>query len=410
MPTKTVPFNVDASYYSVGHDGLPSAEPAPTRIARTLTFDNTVTHDGPVRNYRYYLSRGYDATTNLSGTRFTIDKKNGVILNRHFRPFNGTQLLYSRTGDLVDPSVPATVSGLSETSANNAAISEFISKARSAQTALYSGVVLGELREALHMIRNPAQSLRRGIGDYFTALRKRRKGTPKQKRRALSQTWLEYSFGWVPLINDIKGGARVLDELLYRNESKYIRGFAVEESGLSTGSSSYAVGTIRYDIDWSRVDSCLVVYRGVVNLETNGRASVQQLLGNPLKLENFVPTVWELIPYSFVVDYFTNIGDILSAASYASSNFRWRNRTVIKERREIRTATRPVFSPPTLGRVVREQRFSGGSSEAVKRTVNRTRSSGLLIPTLEFTVPGMTSLKWLNLAALARTHKSLIPF
>lgn len=40
-----------------------------------------------------------------------------------------------------------------------------------------------------------------------------------------------------------------------------------------------------------------------------------------LTIQEFVPTVWELIPYSFVVDYFTNIGDVVNYAY--SANLNW---------------------------------------------------------------------------------------
>jgi hypothetical protein len=39
--------------------------------------------------------------------------------------------------------------------------------------------------------------------------------------------------------------------------------------------------------------------------------------------ESFVPTVWELVPYSFILDYFTNIGDVLSAGLLVQSHLAW---------------------------------------------------------------------------------------
>jgi hypothetical protein len=51
-----------------------------------------------------------------------------------------------------------------------------------------------------------------------------------------------------------------------------------------------------------------------------------------------------------------------------------------------------------------------GSSHASARIVNRARDSGSLVPSLELGMPGIGSLKWLNIAALAQSQRKLTPY
>jgi hypothetical protein len=48
-------------------------------------------------------------------------------------------------------------------------------------------------------------------------------------------------------------------------------------------------------------------------------------------LRSFVPTVWELVPYSFIVDYFSNVGDCLMALGVDTSGVTGLWRTEITE-------------------------------------------------------------------------------
>jgi hypothetical protein len=112
-----------------------------------------------------------------------------------------------------------------------------------------------------------------------------------------------------------------------------------------------------------------------------------------------VLTGWELIPYSFLVDYFTNIGEILEAHSLAVSNFHWKNVTI----RRIGTAVKSSrYKPKVLSEYQSYSDFgvSPCSISAQSKIVSRAPHMGPLIPTLEFSVP-WTGKRWLNMAALA---------
>jgi hypothetical protein len=119
-----------------------------------------------------------------------------------------------------------------------------------------------------------------------------------------------------------------------------------------------------------------------------------------LDVRSFVPTLWELIPYSWAIDYFTNIGDIVYGASYGGCDVMWAS--IGKKRwsrysASIGTATSMAPSPGFANK----QAYAVGQPALVvteKATISRAVYRGNFIPFPELKVPGL-SLKWLNLGA-----------
>jgi hypothetical protein len=136
------------------------------------------------------------------------------------------------------------------------------------------------------------------------------------------------------------------------------------------------------------------VYKGLLRASTDFQSWDHKDLG--FTLSEFVPTVWELIPYSFLVDYFTNFGEVVSAVSYPRSNFRWIMKWTITDRKDELLA--PWMEPGSnpLGK----NKAIGDPCSVVTRQIVRAPYYGSLIPDFRFEIPGL-SMKWLNLAALA---------
>lgn len=67
-----------------------------------------------------------------------------------------------------------------------------------------------------------------------------------------------------------------------------------------------------------------VRYYGKVRLPVDQFPRIQSLFG--FSQMDVLPTVWELIPWSFLADYFSNIGNVLAAWSFDQASLEWVNK------------------------------------------------------------------------------------
>jgi len=308
---------------------------------------------------------------------------------------------------------PASVPNSLKIEADNAALSRYIKRINEVHSAFKGGTFLGELRESLHMVLRPGQIFRREIGFYVQDARRfLRKAKGKRlplrtRHRVLRDTWLEYSFGWKPLMSDVKSG---FDALLSLNED--VNEFASGKAGRNVTTSSTqsgSGGTINSSVlSWSYEESqssdYLVRYFGKANVKTmpGGWRLASQTFG--FRLEEFLPTVWELIPYSFLVDYFTNIGDVIQAYSTLTSSVKWTAKTI----RDERITEWVGFKLNKLGLPqyqIRNELFVPPTFSRSAKNVLRSNYVGSLVPQFEFQLPGF-GLKWLNIAALAKMRRA----
>jgi hypothetical protein len=110
--------------------------------------------------------------------------------------------------------------------------------------------------------------------------------------------------------------------------------------------------------------------------------------------------LWELIPYSFLVDYFTNIGDILTSWSYRFIGLDWASQTVRRVGSRETANQRLTFDPSFVNSHNRgAYTISPGSTLFRKTSFVRTPSVTLGVPSLELQVPGRWS-QWVNILAL----------
>lgn len=373
-----------------------------------------------VPNWRYRIRNHLNAASFLTGEKWRASGGFGQhymsFWNGPLPPGNGRFCYANTTGFLVWLTKP--VISIDATRADNEARQKFYKQVKSAQTAFRSLTALGELRETLSMIRNPAKGLRRGLDDYLRSVTKRTRKVKKKstKTRIVAETWLEHAFGWSPLISDIRSAGDALNRRLERYQGSYTRVSAQGKDetwtygGLVTNQGE--TGTNR-DWTFSTLQGVTVKCYGVVRSVCPSPVQADMTLFGA-NWREIVPTAWELVPWSFVVDYFTNIGDILDAWSVRKSDIAW---SVTTTRKRVRRKTDTIvdsnsFSgfnpyPGTPTQLV----LTCSPAVIVGTSVRRDPYVGVPSnPSLEWEIPGFGS-KWINLSALAvsvkRTRRQL---
>jgi len=117
--------------------------------------------------------------------------------------------------------------------------------------------------------------------------------------RSLSDLWLEFWFGWKPLVSDIYTACEALQEPLPRTR---IRGRAGQTIayGYDSGahSTEYFAGTGTCEV---RLGCDVVI--------SNPNTRLLQQMG----LLNPAVVVWDAIPWSFVIDWFWSVSAVLNA-------------------------------------------------------------------------------------------------
>lgn len=123
----------------------------------------------------------------------------------------------------------------------------------------------------------------------------------KDPLKTLANNWLEYSFGWKPLIQDIYSAVNHFQTPIRstrpRGQSRNDRYVKYLDGTISSGIYTYQES------------------RGVLFAKTGCVVTISNpnaYLANKLGLVNPLTVAWELIPFSFVVDWFVNVGEFLS--------------------------------------------------------------------------------------------------
>jgi len=319
------------------------------------------------------------------------------------------------------PSSYASVTSLSESLANASALAQYVRNIRRLQTTLNGAVCLGEMARVVGMIRNPAKLLSGGLHRYLDNVKNRYLRYKRKPRyvsdasraraqaellRVTSETWLEASFGWLPLLNDIDDGIRAAAEsgVLERDFRRPVQGFGVEESRISETPTQLGSSWPQINGATLTTSKVVVVYRGMVDTGSYSAWDARRVGFAPT---NWLPTLWELLPYSFLIDYFTNIGNIISAYSLARTGLMWTNKTTVKSIKKAYIGTYVPFNGFISSSAYTSYyllRLKHGNVDV--RTVQRAPYTGSLVPDLTFSTPG-SGLRWLNLTALFGKSRDL---
>lgn len=218
--------------------------------------------------------------------------------------FIGTQMFLSSGGDPSKFTFTST-----EKDARSAALKAY---AKLGQGRFNAAVFIGELKPTIHMVAKRSNQLRtamknlqegnwKGFGEVLPKAEPPSRRQRAKARDSWGDVWLEYTYGWSPLVSDVYGAMSALQ--------KGVSGSGTPVSARS-GRGGIGRGRERGTSDsaanLAKPMAQSAVFSGTVS--NPGARTLQELgLANPAAL------AWELLPYSFVADWFLPIGDILAA-------------------------------------------------------------------------------------------------
>lgn len=284
--------------------------------------------------------------------------------------------------------------------ADQAARLKFYANLRKAQYDLGGQVLLAEFRQTLAMVRRPFKTLRDSLKSRPAVMIDiiRRARHRKQAEKALADSWLEFSFGMLPLLSDIQGATKALASLheyprrvTVTGKGKHEWNWCSPTTLSTTGQSCYYYLTTSVEAD------ALVRYKAAlkgevfcgVNAEVSKQVDqVTHRLG--LTASEFIPTLYEALPWSFFVDYFSTVGAVVNAWGASHTDLAW---VVRSEKSVARTKSVGVWKAPMHGNI--------GNSVFRHLSYFRSIPSDVSLPDLaiEFNV---TPWKALNIVALRK--------
>ena len=271
---------------------------------------------------------------------FTPTVQSGKYADGHTGYPSGLQ------ADVEPPNMPLYVGHSSTALAD--CVAQFNHKLQDEMRPVQGLVFLGELGETIRMIKQAGRRLTTHVGDYVREARRYLKSDHRRRKalKSLSDLWLEHAFGWTPLFLDIAAGVKSLS--VPRSVRTMIRAWGEDRSvDARQRAEPCLIGSLR-------ALECDCFFRNT-NVSSAQQVACldMSLVGQPspavadsfksvadrwgLTARDFIPAAWELIPYSFLVGYYTNIGDVIDSAFADRRAIAWayqtQRTTIIRETR-----------------------------------------------------------------------------
>jgi len=293
------PYYINGSYLSIarGRDDVTRGFPPAPTTYRAYKVD---THVSQIEmSYDQWIYGYWNFISSSTGKLYT----KRMWTRRSYSGSRGLTDAMSKLGMTATyyPSISLNLLNEARTKALNAA----------SDGKLNLGETLGDIRQSGHMIANR-------LGMLAKALNAARKGDIKGVAAALgvqkivprnrkqhsyvlsdaSRLWLEYQFGWLPIMSDIFNLVEGVNEAFNRGPYITVEGLAVADSHPGIFMAYTVDGTLQQGVQVG------LTYK----ISDATRAGLNQIgLLNPMQL------AWELRPLSFVVDWFISVSDYLEA-------------------------------------------------------------------------------------------------
>jgi hypothetical protein len=269
-------------------------------------LDVAVCVDNP--NWRYKLAKHQDASNPYT-------RKGGsahpVTISCESKVYgSGNPPAYQVVGSTLWHGIPPTPSTFASTDSALAdiAVTRLKRKIQQSQGDIHAMVPLAELHEMRGLISGSADLATRLMRDLINIKRSRGRSAV----RYASKAWLNFQFGVNPLIQDTRAVSQAIaDYLLRQNHYKVYRAGAKKQ--FFSSDKGQMTGDVNANIDYvTRMSHELSYqYTAAVDVQVTSGNNYGAMAHFHVGFEELPSVLWELTPYSWVVDYFTTAGDFL---------------------------------------------------------------------------------------------------
>lgn len=252
---------------------------------KTMTDSVTPGYFRSVKNGGVLANNSCSASTLTCGSNIVYAYSGWLVRNP-----TSTTAYYARAKVQMPYGPPATIIPASPPGLVNKAI------ANARQQAMDLSTFAAEIGKTANMFAKVSSKAQR-IFRTFISLRNLGK-LPKN----LADAWLEYRYGWTPLVHDLADIQSALVKI-QRGMSWIAKGHQEGDDSIITSTGSpITIASLRYQVK----TISKIQYGAYAAFRMDALASIQ--------IDPIV-TAWELIPFSFMVDWILDIGATVSALS-----------------------------------------------------------------------------------------------
>ena len=355
-----------------------------------FTLDDRVTLGQSPNNWSHLISIGANAGSGLVGKRTRLKPGGGGCYVSN----SVTHGWDSAAGEGLGALPPLTNLPGALPLAGQLASEKLLGSYLNATKKWRGGNFLVEFSETVHMLRHPIVSLFGKTQHFVKGVREIRHLSPEPYRKKLGRLWIGYSFGWKPLFEDIKDANKALDALSAGTGHDVI---GINGSGSDVKVTSSNPNQPTYEgqgeFDTYSITEQRVKYYGAIRARPESFATVADTFG--VEPDDILPAVWEAIPWSFFIDYFLNVQQVIDSWRYAHASLAWLMQGTKASVRFVGTGWRPKPISSIF-----DVSMAVNSSESRVDYLGRNVINSIPYPPFRFKIPGLQSLKWVNTAAL----------
>lgn len=395
----------------------------------TVTFTGTRSGE-KVQDYKRKIREGVSATSAFTCDRRKLEIRSGEALGIAIQtaPTDFVREEVWFDGILSMPSNQDFLfhNATSLSKAEATAKTKLLKKIREEQQHMNSPAVLAEILDVIRQFGAPFEAIvdltNRRLNRLYLE-RRRLSGSTSFKRikwhEIVASTYLEWAFGLQPLISDTRSAAEALARFQYEATGEARLRKRVQSRGIdSVKTQSTESGQVpqtslfEYFGTYNKTTECRVQWiaglSGEPTAAFGSNDRLLELLG--FKPENWIPAIWEAVPWSWLIDYFSNVGDILEAGVTNTSTVTWLSRTVTYRTevdREWRMDQALSQKRSTLyGYQSCHCSGSMGGYKAVRTTVTREIPTSIGVVPLTIEHPFESARKLTNMAAVLLSRRS----